>query len=312
MTLRRSQKTWIVLEHAGQEEKAHASSLHLGRGATSAHRRLRAAPARLLSRPDAAPPAGTGFELKYAGPDDPDAFVPIPLDRLIREAGDTTLDDGIQAIASPPGRPVPRAALHEHAPRYPEDVSARLQGPALHGAIQGYRPEAVAEFHQSEAGLHARPPGPVRRGRLLPSRWGERPAIAYAADFDFNLAADRRRLSCPVAGARPARAAHTPSGCRRLFDWWEHCVRLCPDARGDAVRPASGRPGCSSSRPPSTSRPIDTPLLPPPGDRLPPCSPGSELSRGPGPEPLSADERPTWRMIAGPCGSGTPKSGSGG
>ncbi len=91
VTLRRGQKTWIVLSHQWHDEHTgKCTQLPLKRGAYQLIVEF-VQPEPTFAQQDTICPQHTGFQVKYAGPDSEDRLVAIPLDRLFRDVKDETL-----------------------------------------------------------------------------------------------------------------------------------------------------------------------------------------------------------------------------
>jgi hypothetical protein len=95
VTLRRGQKSWIVLSRDWHDDNAsRSSSIALKRGAYDISIELvRCAPD--FEDADDVHPIHTGFELSYVGPDTDGRVVPLPLHRLFLDEKERRLGDGL-------------------------------------------------------------------------------------------------------------------------------------------------------------------------------------------------------------------------
>jgi hypothetical protein len=231
VTLRRGQKTWVVLHHRWPEEQAQAHpELQLRRGAyhltVDFHQ-----PQPDYARAEETVPKHTGFVLKYRGPDTEGLLKALPLTQLFYEAKDHSLAGGIPALSEH------RAGNFLHL----------LYSSTLRDIRRTYQRAFKALLFAERFGLSARPvadDGQSELDYLLthPDRFagisyyvpkGNSAYQRHAAYFDFNLLPLKDNYHAPLA-ADDLRSAPSAKRMTALFDWWERLfdyTRMRAEAR---------------------------------------------------------------------------------
>ena len=230
VTLRRGQKTWVVLHHRWPEEQVHAHpELPLRRGAyhltIDFHQ-----PQPDFARAEEAVPRHTGFVVKYRGPDTCGQFMALPVSRLFCEAKDHPLDDGI---------PTP-------AERKAERFLHSLYTSTLRDIRRTYQRAFKALLFAERFGLSAHPVDDEGKSELdyLLTHANHFAGLAFyikqekstysshAADFDFNFLPLKDNYHAPHA--EDCRSKPSAKRVTVLFDWWERLfdyTRMRAEAR---------------------------------------------------------------------------------
>lgn len=221
VTLKRGQKSWIILNHHWPGEKApsaHSSPLTLKRGTYQLIVEFGQRQPSFIQSEDAYP-QHTGFQVKYSGPDSSDRLVAIPLDRLFRDIKNGTLGDGISDET---------ANLSDAAKNF-----LRLHFTStLRDIRRTYQRVFKALLFASRFGLSAKPiVGDVQSeiGYML-DHGDEFLGTSYYrlsggfsthhAYFNFNLLPLKDPYHSPLL-TQDQRVAPTAQRQQALFDWWE-------------------------------------------------------------------------------------------
>lgn len=134
ITLKRGQRTWILLSHHWPDTHAPA--------ACSAPVPLKCGAYQLIvefiqphpafSKREDVCPQTTGFQLKYSGADSGDCIVTVPLDKLFRDRKDATLADQIESVVG-----AAKQFLEVHFTSTLRDIRRTYQRFRLHDATAG-------------------------------------------------------------------------------------------------------------------------------------------------------------------------------
>jgi Tc toxin complex TcA C-terminal TcB-binding domain len=209
VTLKRGQKTWIVLRHRWRREKnCHDACLPLKCGAYELT--IEFAQARDLDE-EAACRQHTGFELRYCGPDTCGELIAIPHDRLFAIRKDAPLNANISGLS-----PAAKDFLHNHYYSSWRDIRRTY--------LRAF--EALLFAHRFALSAEARAGGQSELGYMRAhadkfagvSYYRNGPFVRHAANFDFNFLPVLDDYYPPAADSR------TDPSLRReaaLFDWWE-------------------------------------------------------------------------------------------
>ncbi|MEU0988143.1 neuraminidase-like domain-containing protein [Streptomyces sp. NPDC005953] len=216
VTLRRGQRSWVLLSHHWPDETApaHCSGpLNLRRGVYRLTVELIQPSPEYDSPEDVCPIVG-GFEIKYAGPDSAGQAVTIPYERLFRDRKDQPLSDGLRArgAAGDLLRLRFTSTLRDVRRTYQRAFKALLFAQRF-----GLRDDPMADDGQSEIGYLLAHPAEFS-GRSSYRR-GAGFAI-HQAHFDVNLLPVKDNYHPPTPG-QDRRARPTPRRQQALFDWWE-------------------------------------------------------------------------------------------
>jgi hypothetical protein len=210
VTLKRGQRTWVLLRHRWQhEEDMNCAPLRLKAGAYDLTVEFIQHEPEYLHRPETEP-AHTGFEIRYCGPDTHDETAPIRYTHLFR-----VKNDGPVPVPGLSG--VPAQFLANRYASSLRDIRRTYQR-AFKALLFSHRLKLSERRHSGEGS---------EMGYLLSrphnfAGWSYyRTGGAFAthkADFNFNLLPVGDTYFSPTADDR----AH-PSTKRRqaLFDWWE-------------------------------------------------------------------------------------------
>jgi hypothetical protein len=227
VTLRRGQKTWVLLSHghAGEDAPAARSApLTLRRGAyqiTAEFEQHRP----LFGHPDEVCPERTGFEVKYAGPDTRSRLSAIPQSRLFRPFTGATLAAGIPAQGNE------------------AQFLARQYSPDLRDIRRTYQRAFKALLLAERFGLSADPVHGYRQselGYLLDNaetfegtsyyRTGPSSFGTHHAWLDLDLLPVADPYPPPLVPPAPLtdqRGYPSPQRQAALFDWWERIFDYC-------------------------------------------------------------------------------------
>jgi hypothetical protein len=217
VTIRRGQKSWILLNHEwGGEEapKVESRPLALRRGVYELVIELdQQEPT--FEREEEVCPRHTGFQIKYEGPDTDERLVAIPYERLYRDRVDAPLDDKLGLAGSA------AAYLHSLYTSSLRDVRRTYQR-AFKAVLFAHRFHLSAErLHgdrQSELG-HLLDHAETFQGRSY-YRKGPASFGTHRAWFDF----DFLPVGDPYAAPEPTDDERAGPSAKReaaLFDWWE-------------------------------------------------------------------------------------------
>jgi hypothetical protein len=216
VSLRRGQKSWVVLRHHWHEEPGEEHTmLPLRRGAYQLVIEF-AGPKSEFNDADDLCPQRTGFEIKYKGPDSCDKLIAIPIERLYRARMQEPLDAGMQ---------------------WPQDSNAAkvLQAQyssSLRDIRRTYQRAFKAMLFLRRFRLSARPAAPFKQ-----SEWGymlEHQDLFAGASYYRNPAAFTRHNAyfnfnfLPVLdnfyssqAAQDDRVQPSAKRIQAMFDWWE-------------------------------------------------------------------------------------------
>ncbi|HEX7734070.1 MAG TPA: neuraminidase-like domain-containing protein [Ktedonobacteraceae bacterium] len=220
VTLRRGQKTWIILSHlwpnAQEISNRHGIPLSLRRGFYQLTIEF-TQPQPPFDRPEEIHPQHTGFQVKYAGPDSDGQLIALPSERLYREKKDGTLDDG--QINFDKGSAA-RKFLQLHFTSSLRDIRRTYQR-AFKALLFAHRFELSArlldDYEQSELGYlldHAE----RFEGRSyyhLQAGFG-----THCAFFNFNFLPLLDTYHAPTLD-QDQRVQPSAKRQQALFDWWE-------------------------------------------------------------------------------------------
>ncbi len=255
LTLRRGQKSWILLNNNWVGEDApddHSGALLLRRGAYQIVAELEQREPTFLREEDLCAQT-CGFEIKYCGPDSGDCPATLPVSRLYRNAKDELLGARLDRDGSS------GEFLAEHYTSTLRDIRRTYQR-AFKAVLFACRFQLSAKpmpgDRQSELG-YLLDHGQAFFGTSHP-RTGAAAFGTHHAYFDFNL--------LPVTDPyRPPLSAHDsrqqPSAMRQraLFDWWERIWDYCLMRK--QTRAARERPAWLLFHEASERQPDDPPQL---------------------------------------------------
>ena len=217
VTLRRGDKTWVVLSHCHGETHlpaARSLPLHLRRGAYQITAEFTER-GPLHAEPEDLCPERTGFEVAYCGPDTREQVSAIPLHRLFRPFTGATLGSGIQAVGSQAqfldGRYSPD--LRDIRRTYQRAFKALLFAERF-----GLSARRVPGHRQSELGYLLDNPQTFEGTSYY--RTGASAFATHHAWFDPDLlpVTDPYPPSGPLTDQR---GGPSPRRQAALFDWWE-------------------------------------------------------------------------------------------
>ncbi len=211
ITLKRGQKTWIVVSHhwPGESHRP-SSSLPLREGAYELKVEL-VQPTPTFFDEDDLFPLHTGLQLKYAGPDTGGQLADIPHNRTLLVKKDAPLGDGIEGLS-------PGAA----------EYLSQLYVSSLRDIRRTYQRafKALLFVHRAALSAHLRS-GQSELGYMLAHKEKFAGASYYTpggpykkrnADFDFNLLPLEDNYYPPAGDARINPSLQRTQA---LFDWWE-------------------------------------------------------------------------------------------
>jgi Tc toxin complex TcA C-terminal TcB-binding domain len=216
ITLKRGQRTWVLLAHDWPNEEAPAACsipIALKKGFYELKIELERKPL-FFDGPEDVCPQTTGFQLKYNGPDAGMDWLAIPYDKLFQDQKNNILQNGID---------LPDAARDFLAIHYTSSVrdirrtyqrafKAMLLVSRLHLSAQ-----QVADDGQSELGYMLA--HPINFAGQAYYRSGGA-FVTHKANFDPNfLPVLDNYLASPVA--QDQRVAPTAQRQQAMFDWWE-------------------------------------------------------------------------------------------
>ncbi len=236
VTLRRGQKTWVLLNSHWQGEQApdgRSGPLNLRRGAYQLVIEFKQPQVDFL-RVEETYPQRTGFQVKYSGPDSENELVALPLDKLYRDTKDTPLGDQLKLDGQ---------AKNFLAFYYPS---------SLRDIRRTYQRAFKALLFASRFGLSAKPAhGDVQSkigylldhaedfaGRAYFHQGGG--FSTHQAFFNFNLLPLKDTFLSPKA-AQDIRTAPSIKRQQALFDGWERIfdyVILRKETRAAQDQPA--------------------------------------------------------------------------
>ena len=217
LTLRRGQKTWILLNHRWRGEDApdtRSGELVLQRGAYEIVVEFEQVQPTFATAEDICR-RHCGFEIKYAGADSGERLVVVPLERLYRDYKTDRLSAGLGLTGTA------AAYLDRYYTSSMRDIRRTYQR-AFKALLFVHRFHLSARQtpgdRQSELG-YMLDHGSVFVGTSYP-RTGPSAFGVHRAYFDFNLlpVADPYRPPTPAQDARQQPSAKRQTA---LFDWWE-------------------------------------------------------------------------------------------
>jgi hypothetical protein len=214
VTLRRGQRSWVVLAHEWSGEEGERSSrLPLKRGAYDISIELFRCPPQFRDDDDVCP-LKTGFELKYVGPDTDGAAVALPLHRLFLDTKDGTLANGldprIQGAAQQFLQTLYVSTLRDARRTYQRAFKAQLFARRFDLSAATF-----VDYGQSEIGYFLDHPD---RFEGTSFHWNGSAWTTHRAWFDFNFLPVRDPYKPP---GNDDRAQPSVPRQQALFDWWE-------------------------------------------------------------------------------------------
>jgi hypothetical protein len=238
VTLRRGQRTWVILSHDWPDEQAtgeQAGPMPLQRGAYQLLVELEQ-PAPAFTDADDVCPVRGGLQLSYRGPDTGDALVAVPRSHLFRARKDGRLDAGLPATGATASR-----LLADHFPATLRDVRRTYQRAFLALLLAhrfGLAADPVADDGTSE--IEYLLANPDRFAGQAYYRQGGG-LVTHRAHFDPDLLPVRDGFDPPSEDGQAAvvDARSAPSAQRRaaLFDWWERLFDYTAVRRAVATAP---------------------------------------------------------------------------
>ena len=217
VTLKRGQKTWVVLAHRWHDTQApaaHAAPLALKSGAYQIAVEF-AQPEAVFTQAETYP-QHTGFQMKYQGPDSEEHLVTIPIDRLYRDEKDAPLGAGIDRGGTA------EAFMSLHFTSTLRDIRRTYQRAfkaLLFAHRFGLSAKPITEYGQSEIGYMLAHPdlfeGTSYYRQVQNSGFG-----THHAYFDFNFLPLLDNYHAPSA-AEDQRVQPSAQRQQALFDWWE-------------------------------------------------------------------------------------------
>jgi len=217
-TIKRGQKTWILLSHNWpneQEFAARSAKLPLKSGAYQLIVEF-TQPQPTFLRPQELRPQATGFQLKYTGPDSEDRLVTIPLNKLFRDQKDTTTGEGIESVSGAAKRFLElyyTSSLRDIRRTYQRAFKAMLFTHRF-----GLLAKPVADDGQSEIGYMLGHTDEFAGRSYYRNDHGK--FISHAANFDFNFLPVSDNYHSPAPG-QDQRSGPSVKRQQALFDWWE-------------------------------------------------------------------------------------------
>ena len=216
VTLKRGQKTWVLLAHDWPSEEAPANCskpIALKKGFYELKIELERKPL-FFDGPEDVCPQTTGFQLKYNGPDAGMDWLAIPYDKLFQPQKNNTLQHGIRLTGAA------QVFLDVHYTSSVRDIrrtyqrafKAMLFVSHLHLSAQ-----RISDGGQSELGYMLA--HPVNFAGQAYYRSGGT-FVTHKGNFDPNfLPVLDNYLAPPLA--QDQRVAPTPQRQQAMFDWWE-------------------------------------------------------------------------------------------
>ncbi|MBZ5494665.1 MAG: hypothetical protein LAO76_27375 [Acidobacteriia bacterium] len=215
VTLKRGQKTWVLLRHHWEEEEPqHTLAVALKCGAYHITVEF-TEPAPRFTHEEGVRPLHTGFEIKYTGPDSDDRWIALPLHQLFRETKDDTLQQGIDTLSGKAADFLQQqftSTLRDIRRTYQRAFKALLF--AIGFELSGKR---APHYGQSELGYM------LDDADLFAGVSYYRDPTLFSkhlANFDFNFLPLRDNYQ-PPAPVQDLRVQPTVKREQALFDWWE-------------------------------------------------------------------------------------------
>ncbi|MGA2167154.1 MAG: neuraminidase-like domain-containing protein [Terracidiphilus sp.] len=217
VTLKRGQKSWVVLNHQWTGDTDPERSMP----------RLRSGAYQIVVEfsqpaPDftASPlhPQHTGFQLKYAGPDTEGRLITLPVRRLYRDFQDQTLDQGISFNKGSRNAQAFLKALYTSTLRDMRRTYQRAYKAVLFAGKLGLSARESGEGRSSELGYMLA--NPVRFAGYAYYRTSSTEFKQHLVDFDFDFLplTDNYHAPAVVAGDRSDPLLQQTQA---MFDWWE-------------------------------------------------------------------------------------------
>ncbi|HEY9892565.1 MAG TPA: neuraminidase-like domain-containing protein [Candidatus Sericytochromatia bacterium] len=218
VTLKRGQKTWVLLAHDWPSEEAPANCskpIALKKGFYELKVELERKPL-FFDGPEDVCPQTTGFQLKYNGPDAGMNWLAIPYDKLFQPQKNDTLQEGLREEF--PGAAQDFLAIHYTSSvrdirrTYQRAFKAMLFVSRLHLSTQ-----RISDGGQSELGYILAQPVNFAGQAYYRTNGG---FDTHKANFDPNfLPVLDNYLAPPLL--QDQRVAPTPQRQQAMFDWWE-------------------------------------------------------------------------------------------
>jgi Tc toxin complex TcA C-terminal TcB-binding domain len=223
VTLKRGQKTWVVLAHHWpntQAPAAHAAPLALRSGAYQITVEFEQPEA--VFTQDETRPQHTGFQVKYCGPDSEDHLITIPLDRLYLDEQNAPLGASIDRGGAA------EEFMGVHFTSTLRDMRRTYQRAfkaLLFAHRFGLSAKPINEYGQSEIGYMLAHPD-LFEGTSYYRQAQNTGFGTHHAYFDFNFLPLLDNYSAPSSTVDPGmpsdlRVQPSPQRQQALFDWWE-------------------------------------------------------------------------------------------
>lgn len=217
VTLRRGQKTWVLLSHRWPDTDAPSACslpLPLKQGAYGLTVEF-IQPHLAFDGPEDVCPQTTGFQLKYSGPDSADQPVSIPLKQLFHDVKNETLADEIALLDGPA-----KTFLELHFTSSLRDIRRtylRAFRALLFAHRFGLSAKPIADDGQSEIGYMLTHADDFVGTSYFPQGPG---FDIHRAFFDFNFLPVKDNYF-PPDPLQDQRAGPSSKRQQALFDWWE-------------------------------------------------------------------------------------------
>ncbi|MEE4379539.1 MAG: insecticidal toxin complex protein, partial [Candidatus Competibacteraceae bacterium] len=216
VTLKRGQKTWILLAHDWPDEEAPprcAEPINLKRGFYELKIELECKPL-AFDGPEDVCPRRTGFQVKYHGPDTDGVWVAVPNNKLFQEKKDDTLGEGISVQRAEDDflRLHYTSSVRDIRRTYQRAFKAMMLVNRFHLSAQ-----PVADDGQSELGFMLTKPENFVGHAYYRSGGGFTTHKAY---FDPNFLPVLDNYESPP-DSQDQRVAPTAQRQQAMFDWWE-------------------------------------------------------------------------------------------
>ena len=223
VTLKRGQKTLVVLNHQWPGETEHERNMsRLRSGAYQIVVEFNQ-PAPDYSVEANIHPEHTGFQVKYAGPDSGGCLIALPVRHLYREFQDQTLDQGVQVPGKSTVAPAFLKAFYTSTLRDMRRTYQRAFKAVLFCGRFGLSARPITEDVQSELGFLLANPVNFQGFayyRQAPPPAAGSPFTQHLAKFDFNFLPllDNYHQAAAVPGDRSHPSLQRTQA---MFDWWE-------------------------------------------------------------------------------------------
>jgi Tc toxin complex TcA C-terminal TcB-binding domain len=218
VTLKRGQKTWVLLAHDWPSEEAPANCskpIALKKGFYELKIELERKPL-FFDGPEDVCPQTTGFQLKYNGPDAGMDWLAIPYDKLFQPQKNDTLLEGLREVF--PGTAQDFLATHYTSSvrdirrTYQRAFKAMLFVSHLHLSTQ-----RISDGGQSELGYMLAHPVNFAGQAYYRSNGA---FVTHKANFNLNFLPVLDNYLAPPLG-QDQRVTPTPQRQQAMFDWWE-------------------------------------------------------------------------------------------